>query len=68
MSETWTLSVVDGRDGIVKELDIKAECDDGRNGVITMMCFPGGKWLAPAYLDLPAKMAVSGGCPARRGT
>lgn len=56
MTETWTLQAIDYRGGTVEELDIKAECEDGREGVITMMRFPSCDWSAPLYLDIPPKM------------
>lgn len=55
-SETWTLTAVAHRGGTVEELDIKAECEDGRSGVITMMRFPGTRWLPPEHLNLPPSM------------
>lgn len=53
--ETWTLTPVGHRGGVVEELDIKAECSDGRTGLITLMRWPAG-WRVPLYLDIPAKM------------
>ncbi|WP_162299427.1 hypothetical protein [Mycobacteroides abscessus] len=56
MTETWTLQAIDYRGGTVEELDIKAECEDGREGVITMRRFLSCRWTAPLYLDIPPKM------------
>ncbi len=55
-TETWTLQAIDHRGGTVEELDIQAECEDGRSGVITMMRFPGTKWLPPKHLNLAPSM------------
>lgn len=52
-TEAWTLTAVDYRGGLVGELDIKAECDDGRSGVIIMSRWPGVGWRAPLHLNLP---------------
>lgn len=54
--ETWTLFPVAHRGGVVEELDIRAECSDGRGGVITLMRWPIG-WRVPLHLDLPPTMA-----------
>lgn len=53
--QTWTLQAVDYRGGTVGELDIKADCDDGRSGIITLDRWPSG-WRVPLYLNLPRKM------------
>jgi hypothetical protein len=54
-SETWTLQAVDYRGGTVGELDINAECDDSRGGIITVYRFPAG-WRTPLHLNLTTKM------------
>lgn len=54
--ETWTLTPVAHRGGVVEELDVKAECSDGRAGTITLMRWPAG-WRVPLHLDLQPKMA-----------
>lgn len=56
-AETWTLTPVGHRGGVVEELDVKAECSDGRSGVITLMRWPVGGWRVPLHLDVPSKMA-----------
>ena len=56
-TETWTLRAVDYRGGTVGELDIKAECADGRSGIITMSRWPSVGWRVPLHLNLPPKMA-----------
>lgn len=53
--ETWTLQAVDYRGGVVGELDVKAECADGRSRIITVFRFPAG-WRAPLHLNLPVAM------------
>ncbi|CAA0129266.1 Uncharacterised protein [Mycolicibacterium vanbaalenii] len=55
-TETWTLQAVDYRGGVVGQLDIKAECTDGRSGIITMTRWPSVGWRAPLHLNLPPKM------------
>lgn len=55
MSETWTLQVDAYRGGTVEEVDLKAECEDGRTGTVTAYRFPGGQWLAPKWLELPGR-------------
>lgn len=54
--EQWTLTPVAHRGGVVEELDIRAQCSDGRAGTITLMRWPAG-WRVPLYLDIPPKMA-----------
>lgn len=54
-AETWTLQAVDYRGGIVGELDIKAECTDGRHGIITVFRFPVG-WRVQQVPKLPPKI------------
>lgn len=54
-AETWTLQAVDYRGGIVGELDIEAQCNDGRHGTITVTRWPAG-WRVPLHLDLHPKM------------
>lgn len=53
----WTFVPVDFRGGVVGELDIKADCSDGRTELITVMRWPVG-WRAPLYLDSAAARAV----------
>ncbi len=53
--ETWRLTPVAHRCGTVEELDIKAECEDGREGIITLMRWPAG-WRVPLHLDLQPTM------------
>lgn len=54
--EAWTLEAVDFRGGVVGELDVKVECADGRNGIITVSRWPAG-WRVPEYLNLPPAIA-----------
>lgn len=53
-AETWTLQAVDYRGGGVGELDIKAECADGRSETITVYRFPAG-WRAQQHPSLSLK-------------
>ncbi|ORV82869.1 hypothetical protein AWC11_23205 [Mycobacterium interjectum] len=53
--EAWTLQAVDYRGGVVGELDIKADCADGRTGTITVFRFPAG-WRVQQVPKLPACM------------
>lgn len=53
--ESWTLQAVDYRGGTVGELDVKAECEDGRSGIITVSRWPVG-WRVPLHLDLRPDM------------
>lgn len=54
--ETWMLQPIAHRGGAVPELDIKAQCSDGRTGTITLTRWPVG-WRVPLHLDIPPKMA-----------
>jgi hypothetical protein len=55
-TEGWTLTPVAHRGGVVEELDVRAECSDGRSGIVTLMRWPAG-WRVPLHLDLHPKMA-----------
>ncbi|HKP44439.1 hypothetical protein [Mycobacterium sp.] len=50
-----TLTPVEHRGGVVAELDIKTELDDGRATTITLFRWPVG-WRVPLYLDLPPSL------------
>ena len=54
MNTTWTIEAVDYRAGIVGELDVKAECTDGRIEMLTVMRWPAG-WRVPPHLNLHPK-------------
>lgn len=48
----WTFAAVDARGGLIPELDIKAECSDGRTELLTLRRWFNTGWRVPTYMNL----------------
>lgn len=52
---TWLLRPIAHRGAVMPDLDNRAECSDGREGIITLMRWPVG-WRIPLHLTIPRQM------------